>query len=223
MSTPPGTPPAVPPADAGNTPPGGIEVDGKKFTQDEYNRHLAERSDRAKRSALDALEAEAKAAGFDSVAAMKEAALRAAQADKDRMSEMDKLKAELARSKSETESAKAAKEDALKASRLTLLRTAVMLEAGAQGVDPTEIPSVWKDIKDDEAAKAAITEGEGGELTGVKEVVAAVVKAHPRWLREAPVAPLGTPPGRTRQPAPPAVSEEEAKAKLRQSGSYAPV
>jgi chorismate mutase len=227
MSNATGTPPAVPPEQAGATAgaAGTITVDGKTFTQDEYNRHIAERAERAKRAEREALEAEAKEAGFASVADMKAAALRAAQADKDKLSELEKLQADLAKAKSDAEVAKSEKADVLKAARLQALRAAVMLEANTQNVDPAELRSVWNEIKDDSVAAAKITDGDNGDFVGIHDVVAEVVKAHPRWLKEPAGNALGTPTPRAArlQPAANAPSEQEAKDKLRSTGSYAPI
>lgn len=118
--------------------------------------------------------------------------LEAAEADRKKaaLSEVERLQADVKDAQAKAEKANA---DALaSAARATdaLLRAEVSAVALAQGVDEAELRTLWLLMRDDAGLRDRIKPkaDTDGEFEGVKEVVAEMVKAHPRWLKAGPVA-----------------------------------
>lgn len=224
-NNPTGTVPPVPPAAPAGTPAdAGIVIDGKTFTQEQYNRHLADRAERAERAALEKL---VKDSGFASIDELKAAAAKTVKLEQDQLSESEKLKAAVKTAQDEAAKAKADAVAQKAASRLVLMRAQVTTEASAQNVDPSELGSLWMALQSNRALLDAISDSDDGTFTGVKEAVTEIAKQHPRWLKDAGTPQIGTPAARQQRGqgvnTAPAETLDEQKAKLRATGNYSPV
>jgi hypothetical protein len=161
--TEPVVPPVVPPVVVPPTPP------PAPLTLEQTQAQLAETQARLTAANHEAAERRVKLTAYEKAEADRTTAA---------LSETEKL------TKRATD-AEAAKTAALARADEKLLRAAVMTVASAQGVDDTELKTLWLLLKDDQGLRAKIKPkaDDEDEFDGLEAVVKGLLKDHPKWLK----------------------------------------
>lgn len=208
-----------------NPPPAGGAADARPYTRQELDAMFADVRRGADNAATQRL---LKQLGVDKIEDATAAIEDAKKVKQQQMTEGERLAAEKkdleTKLQAEKDSAKAARTDANR----RIIRSLVLVEAQAQGFDKSELESVWRDIRDDNALMESIKPTGEDDYEGITDAVKKVAERHPRWLADnSTLAGDGVGTGRPKKtdskPNKPADEKRQnIERSLRASGAYRP-
>lgn len=153
---------------------------GKTYTQEELDRIIGERAERAKNSANNELLTTLGVSSLDEAKAILAKHKEVEEASK---TELQRAQEDAQAAKQAAEQAKAEQAVALAAARQTLLKAEVLRQiiafkdANGNSFRPEAVDDVWLVLD-----KSIVTDKDDGTFDGVKEAVEKVAKTRPHWL-----------------------------------------